>query len=211
MNSTVSRMNSKPPPLPSRPPRSSLSRRNKLLIGLALFSPVVFGVLIVLRIFGLICPYSVPTGSMSPAVSAGDHVMMEDFTYLFRQPRRGDIVVFKSEGVDLLSPHTRYIKRVAGEPGERVRLANDHLFISDKLMVLSNDFGEISYGMPPVPAVFLPPVQTNVTVPDGCYFLIGDRATNSLDSRYFGAVPRQNITGRIWFCYWPPNRMGLVK
>jgi signal peptidase I len=139
---------------------------------------------------------------------------MEDFTYQFRQPRRGDIVVFKSDGIALLTPPSRYIKRVAGQPGERVRLSDDRLFINDKLTILSNDFGRITYEAPVFPpgvAFRMFSTQTNVTVPDATYFLLGDEATNSYDSRFFGCVPRENITGRIWLCYWPPERVGLVK
>lgn len=207
-------MNATPPPLASQPPHISSNRRVQLVVGLALISTVVVGTLVVLRIFGLICPYSIPTGAMTPSVSAGDHVIMEGITYLFRQPHRGDIAVFKSEGITALAPHTSYIKRVAGEPGERIRLSDDQLYVNDKLTVLTNGFGGITYGMPRLPQGVAPrifPTQTNLIVPDGCYFLLGDRATNSFDSRFFGSIARRNITGRIWFCYWPPQRVGFVR
>ena len=198
--------NTKPPSQLPSPSRNSLDFRIKLLIGLALIPTIFFGTFVGLRIFGLICPYSVPTGAMTPAVSAGDHVLMEGVSYLFRQPRRGDIVVFKTDDLIMLHPNQLYIKRVVGEPNEHVRLSGDRLFISDKLTVLSNDFGKITYGMPQIS-----PTQTNVIVPDSSYFVLGDEATNSYDSRFFGSVPRANITGRIWFCFWPPQRMGLVR
>lgn len=55
------------------------------------------------------------------------------------------------------------------------------------------------------------PSQTNGIVADDSYFVLGDEATNSYDSRFFGSVLRMIITGRIWFCYWPAQRIGLLK
>jgi len=197
-----------PPPLPKLP-RSSISGRSKLLIGLALVPACLVGALILLRICGLVRPFSVPTGAMTPAVSAGDHIMMEGMTYLSRQPRRGDIVVFKTDGIASLPPATIYVKRVAGEPGDHLRISEGKLFINDKRVSLSNAVGGIAYDLPPRTGAFSP--QTDVTVPSGCYFVLGDNSTNSFDSRFWGSVPRGNIIGRVLFCYWPPQRVGGVK
>jgi signal peptidase I len=107
-----------------------------------------------------------------------------------------------------LPPGERYVKRVAGEPGDRLDLSNGWLLINDRPVALSNAWGRIAYNSSPyMPA----PITTNVTVPAGGYFVLGDHATNSLDSRFFGSVSRRNIIGRIWFCYWPPQRIGGVK
>jgi signal peptidase I len=139
---------------------------------------------------------------------------MENFTFQFREPRRGDIVIFKNEGIGTLDPGApgmHYAKRVAGEPRDHVFLSNDVLFINEKLTVISNDFGPADYRMPSVPGEVMLSVLNDVTVPDGSYFLLGDNGTNSYDSRMYGSVPRKNITGRVWICYWPPERMGLVR
>jgi signal peptidase I len=146
---------------------------------------------------------------MTPAVSAGDHIMMEGITFLSRQPRRGDIVVFKTDGIATLPPATIYLKRVAGEPGDHVRISGGKLFVNDKQVSLSNAIGEIAYDLPPSAATFSP--QTDVTVPSGYYYVLGDNSTNSFDSRFWGSVPRGNIIGRVSFCYWPPERVGGVK
>jgi len=202
-------MNSKaPPPLPQPPPASS-GRRDKLLIGIALIPAIFMGALILSRCFGLVRPFYVPTGAMKPAVSGGDHVAMENMTFLIRDPHRGDIVAFKSDGIALLTPSTLYIKRIAGEPGDHLKLSNGQLFINDKLVILSNASGRIVYDAPPHAEQFS--LNTNATIPDGCYFLLGDNATNSLDSRFWGSIPRNNIVGRIVFCYWPAQRVGRVK
>lgn len=145
---------------------------------------------------------------MAPAVSAGDSVVMEGLTFLVRRPRRGDIVVFKSRHIEGLPPGF-YIKRVAGVPGEHLAISDGKLFIDDKLVILSNDEGQIVYDAPPHSELFS--LQTNVVVQDDCYYLLGDNSTNSFDSRYFGSVPGGEIQGRVVFCFWPPSRMGIVR
>ena len=189
--------------------RISLSRRSKLVIGVALVPAFFVGTLIVLRLLGLLRSFSVPTGAMTPAVSAGDHVIMEGMTFLARKPHRGDIVVFRTDGIDSLPSATLYIKRVAGEPGDHLQISEGKLFVNDKRVAVSNAMGEIIYDMPPHNEMFS--ATTNVIVPDRCYFVLGDNSTNSLDSRFWGSVPQKNIIGRILFCYWPPERVGGVK
>ena len=186
-----------------------MSRRSKLLIALALVPACFVGALIVLRICGLVRPFSVPTGAMTPAVSAGDRVMMEGVTFVARHPRRGDVVVFRTDGIASLPPATFYVKRIAGEPGDHLRISEGKLFVNDKQTSLSNAVGQIVYAFPPGAGTFSP--KTDLTVPDGCYFVLGDNSTNSFDSRFWGSVPRRNVIGRVWFCYWPPERTGGVK
>lgn len=197
-----------PPPLLHRT-RASLSRRDKLIIGLAFIPAFVFGALVVLRISGLVRPCFVPTGGMTPAISAGDHIMTEGMTFLVRKPRRGEIVILRTDGVASLPPAQFYVERVAGEPGDHLRISEGRLFINDKQVALSNAVGEIVYDPPP--GAEESSLQTDLTVPDDCYFVLGDNSTNSLDSRFWGCVPRGNIVGRVSFCYWPPQRAGGVK
>jgi len=186
-----------------------MSARSKLLIGLAILPACFVGALIMLRLCGFVRPFSIPTGAMTPAVSAGDHVMMEGMTYIARAPRRGDVVVFRTDGIAALPPATFYVKRVAGEPGDHLRISEGKLFVNDKQLSLSNSMGEIVYLLPPMAGTLAR--KTDLTVPDGSYFVLGDNSTNSLDSRFWGSVPRGNIIGRVSFCYWPPPRIGGVK
>jgi signal peptidase I len=185
-----------------------MTKRIKFLIILAIIPAIIFFSLIVCRLFGLIIPFGIPSGSMKPAVSSGDHVIMEGFSYLFRKPRQGDIVVFHGPDYPTMSPNTSYDKRIVGEPGEHLQIAGGKLFINDKQIILSNLDGQITY-FPPH-GNFQPSI-TNLIIPTNQYFLVGDNSTNSLDSRYFGCVPRNDIRGRIWFCYWPPQRISFVK
>jgi len=198
-----------PPPLPLAA-RSSMRRGDKVLVGVALVPAGIIVALIVLRICGLMRPFGVPTGAMTPAVSPGDHFMMEGISFLSRQPRRGDIVIFKTDGIDSLPPpSTLYVKRVAGEPGDHLRISEGKLFVNDRQVSLSNEAGEIIYDPPPLTAGLS--IQTDVKVPNSCYFVLGDNSTNSFDSRFWGSVPRGNIIGRVSFCYWPIQRAGTIK
>src|SRR5690348_4132479 len=114
-------------PVPESP-KAMLSRRSKLLLALGCLPALCFVILIILRLCGLLRPFSVPTGAMTPAVSPGDHIMMEGFTFLRRQPCRGDIIVFKTDGIAMLPPGQFYVKRIAGEPGDHVQISEGKLF-----------------------------------------------------------------------------------
>jgi signal peptidase I len=160
--------------------------------------------------FGLIQLLSVPTGSMTPAIAPGDHVLKNGFVYLVRRPRRGDIVVYRTVGIPALPQGEIYCKRVVGVPGDVLRLNAGDFYVNDKCVVLSNAQGRINYPFMPR-SLYLASSNDTFTVPPDQYFTVGDNAINSYDSRMYGAVPARNITGRIVFCYWPPGRAGGVK
>jgi len=150
---------------------------------------------------------------MAPAVSPGDHVFMEGVSFFFSKPKRGDIVVFKVDQIKMMTtqpPGTLYMKRVAGLPGERVRITDGKLYINDQPVVLKNKAGEIPY-VTMTAGRFLPEQDVTITVPDAHYFFLGDASTNSYDSRFWGCVPATEIQGQIAFCYWPPSNVGLIK
>ncbi len=196
-----------PPLLQSR--SAAANQRTRVLIGSAVVVGALLISLFILRMLGLIRPFSVPTGAMTPTVSPGDHVMMEKFTFLARKPRRGDIAVFKTDGIASLPLATIYAKRIAGEPGDRVRLADGQLYIDDQITTLSNAHGAIAYHAPLGMESRIS--NTNLTVPAGHYYVLGDNSGNSADSRFWGFVPAENILGRVVFCYWPPSRVGEVR
>src|SRR5436189_5559529 len=133
-------MSNPAPPLLPGTKRSALDGRSKLLIGLAVVGGVFLVALVLLRAVGLVRPFSVPTRAMAPAISPGDHIMMEGFTFWARKPRRGDVAVFKTDGIDGIAPSQAaaiYVKRVAGEPGDRLRISDGKLYINDQHVALS--------------------------------------------------------------------------
>ena len=196
-------------PKPPAAVHPRLSGPARWLIGLGLVPATLFTALIVLRSLGLARPFLVPTAAMAPAISPGDHVFMEGLTYLRRPPRRGEVIVFETEGIATLPQDQLFVMRATGEPREQVGISAGDLYIDGKVVTLSNAMGRITYALPSRSVLF--DAQTNTSVPAGHYFVLGDNSTNSLDSRYWGCVPRRNIRGRISFCYWPPQRMGFVK
>ncbi|PKO21616.1 MAG: signal peptidase I [Chloroflexi bacterium HGW-Chloroflexi-1] len=133
--------------------------------------------------------------SMQPGLHTDERLVVEKLSYRFHGPRRGDVVVLHdpSGGSELL------IKRVIGLPGERVTIADDHVFIDGTPLVepyLDQDTqgGGRSWLMPPLHV-----------------FVMGDNRGASRDSRVFGAAPLDQIIGHALFRYWPIDRIGLVR
>lgn len=219
-------------------------------------------------IFGrhLIRTFQMPTHSMETTLMPGDRVVAQTCAYWFGQPKRGDIVVFKTDGIDapMLPKGQYYVKRIAGLPGEKLEIKDGRLLVNDHLIsmpaVLAKDhFTPFSPGpcsisttntfaiptdhyflvgnnatnsydgrnFGPIPretailakAHFTPfspglsSISTTNTfvIPADRYFVVGDNATNSYDSRYFGPIPRQNIYGKITKIYWPLSRSGDIQ
>lgn len=135
----------------------------------------------------------VPTGSMETTVMAGDRIFVNRLSYVFGEPGRGDIVTFiyPDDG------QTLYLKRVMGLPGETIQGKNGIIYIDGE--VLEKDFTqEVSY------EDFGP-----YTVPDGCYFMMGDNRNDSWDSRYWEHtfVEKEEIIGKAVVSYFPHPRV----
>jgi signal peptidase I len=114
--------------------------------------------------------------------------------YLFGGPQRGDIVVFRSP----VQPDKDFIKRVIGVPGDTIEIRGGQVYVNDQPI----DEPYIRDRTP-----YLVPRQT---VPPGHYYVLGDNRPNSSDSHVWGLVPAENIIGRAWVSYWPPNLWGVV-
>jgi signal peptidase I len=165
---------------------------------------------VTLRAIGLIRPFYMPTGEMVPAISIGDHVLMEGFTFRSRKPQRGDVVVFSTDKPgEALDPGT-YIMRIAGLPGDTLRLDDGKLVVNDKVVNFTNVAGKIHYEALPE-ATYLNAKDETVTVPEGSYFMLGDNTNASKDSRFWGFLPINRVLGKVSFCYWPASRAKAVK
>lgn len=149
----------------------------------------------------LLEPFYIPSASMEPTLHGcpgcqPDRVLVEKITYRFRDPKRGEIVVFdRPAGVP--ASDARLIKRVIGLPGETVSGHDGSVWIGDRRL-------EEPYVNPACggTAAFDP-----VVVPSDSYFLMGDNRCDSLDSRYFGPVAKSHLTGRALLIVWPLRRM----
>lgn len=142
--------------------------------------------------------FIVPTGSMLETIQLNDRVWSEKVTYRFRAPEYGEIVLFdhpEEEGVTLL-------KRVIATEGQTVDLVDGKVVVDgvalDEPYVLGKPTYPLDKHSAKVGTIMYPYV-----VPEGHVWLMGDNRTNSLDSRYYGAIPVSTIHARAFCTYWP--------
>src|SRR2546423_15688048 len=151
------------------------------------------------------------------AVDTGDQVFVDKFSYNFVKPHRGNVFVFRTKNIQEIGDQTQfYIKRLAGLPGDRLRIQPPQLYANGKIAqgygferVMGAKDGYRGYG--PGHLVLSDPTKT-YQVPVHAYFAIGDNSYNSFDSRWWGPVPEPNLVGRGLFVYWPfiPH-WGLIR
>lgn len=139
--------------------------------------------------------------SMEPTLSVGDRFFMNRVVYKLSSPKRGDIIVFRTNASDDAALH---IRRVIGLPGETVQIRDGQIYIDGELYDESRDFPEITN-----PGL----AENGVSLKAGEYFVLGDNRNNSEDSRYanIGMVKKRYIVGKIWFTCFPFEKIGLMK
>jgi signal peptidase I len=185
-------------------------------------------VTILLLLFGtttLVQAFVIPTGSMEDTLLIGDHLLVDKLTYAppgaiskyllpYQPVERGDIIVFRYP-IDIKQT---FVKRVIGVPGDRLRIANKQVYLNGKSLEEPYKYHKTDYmdsyrdTFPSDPNVRLyEPAQEmlennvqngEVVVPPDSYFAMGDNRDSSLDSRYWGFVPRENIIGKPLIIYW---------
>ncbi|MGA8153535.1 MAG: signal peptidase I [Terriglobales bacterium] len=169
--------------------------------------------------------FQIPSESMENTLLIGDYLLVDKLRYgggnisdhfiPYRQVRRGDVVVFHYPVI----PAQHFVKRVVGVPGDHVRLIKGQVFVNGN--PLTEPYVIHSSSIPDVyrdgfPQLMDVPGETanwagqmkkwvedkQLIVPEGFYFVLGDNRDESLDSRYWGFVPRENIIGRPLLIYW---------
>ena len=139
--------------------------------------------------------------SMEPTISVGDRYFMNRVIYRVSSPKRGDVIVFRTNASDDAALH---IRRVIGLPGETVHIVDGQILINGETYKEGRDFPVISNpGMASSP----------VTLESGEYFVLGDNRNNSEDSRYgsIGKVNKKYITGKLWFKLFPVKSIGFFE
>jgi len=148
----------------------------------------------------LIQPFYVKGASMEPNFYDHEYLIIDEISYRFNEPQRGDIVVFKYPK----DPKQYFIKRVIGLPGEKIKIDNSSIFINGTRL------NEVY--LPDTMETVLPlRGYGDVTLAGDEYFLLGDNRSQSLDSRIFGPVKREFIIGRTWIRGWPFNRVTIFN
>ncbi|MDR3601232.1 MAG: signal peptidase I [Desulfosporosinus sp.] len=157
---------------------------------------IAFALSWVLRTF-VIEARKIPTGSMLPTIQLNDRVIVDKIFFKeFGHLSLGDIIVFRPPP----SAHATedFIKRIVGLPGDKLEIRNHITYVNDKPLSepYVTDQSKNNFGP--------------VVVPADSVFVMGDNRNNSDDSRVWGFLPIQNITGRTLFRYWPLDHIGAL-
>ena len=185
-------------------------------------------VTIILLLFGtttLVQAFVIPTGSMEDTLLIGDHLLVDKLAYAPPGPitkyllpyeaiKRGDIIVFRYP-VDI---RQTFVKRVIGVPGDHIRLENKVVWLNGHKLNEPYKYNKTDYfdsyrdNFPGDPNMHIAEAAQemlannvqggDVVVPPNHYFAMGDNRDSSLDSRYWGFVPRENIIGKPLIIYW---------
>jgi signal peptidase I len=159
-----------------------------------IIAPVLLGIAVFALFHITIGSFKVYGTSMLPTVEEGEYIMVSKAAYFFKEPQRGDIIVFDSPQ----DSRTDLIKRIIALPGDTVEIRDG------KVIVNGTPVAE-PYTLEPPNYLVLPE-----EIPAGHYFVLGDNRNNSSDSHRGWTVPRQNIVGKTWITYWPPYRWRLI-
>ena len=191
------------------------------LIELVMIVAVALGLALGIQAF-LVKPFRIPSESMVPTLEINQRVLVDRFTpKVGNEYHSGDIVVFKPpKGADLNTcgvqapdnqpcpkptpdkSDTNFIKRIVGEPGDRLSVRGGHVYIDGKLQ--NESFARFSQDCPTCN------MEKEMTVPDDHYFMMGDNRGASADSREWGPVPKKWIIGNAFATYWPPSKIGTL-
>jgi signal peptidase I len=211
------------PTKPASPPAADTVHRTSIAEWAVTILILLFGTSMIAQ------PFVIPTSSMHNTLYTGDHLIVDKIAYApggsiskhilpYEDVKRGDIIVFRHPTLIVVD----YVKRVIGVPGDHIKLINKVVYLNGKPLVepyaihLDNSLpyrdnfplGEVDYaGDPKMAERAAEMLRDNVVngelvVPQGSYFAMGDNRDNSLDSRYWGFVPRENITGKPLIIFW---------
>jgi signal peptidase I len=161
----------------------------------------------------IVNPYRIPSSSMEPTLHCvvpgggcladdfSDRVLANRLVYRFKEPERGDVIVFDTPELaeERCGAGGTFVKRLIVLPGERWRMENGFVFVNGKRLV--EPYVE--------PARRGSDTRPETVVEEGHYVMLGDNRSGSCDSRTWGPVPRDNLIGRVFAVYWPPNRVSI--
>lgn len=171
--------------------------RGKTIIVIVTSGTAILMSAIIIAISFIFVPLVITGHSMDPTIMHGDRILVSKLTYKFREPRRGDVISFKIGW-------KRLVKRIVGVPGDVIEVRNGLIYrngkaaVHDPSMILhSRNLSRRSYG----PRM----------VQDRHVFVMGDNRFLSMDSRDFGMIPYQDITGKAVLVYFPPRWIGELR
>ena len=159
---------------------------------------VIIALVIVIPIrYFLFQPFIVKGQSMEPNFEDSNYLIVDELSYRFRDPQRGEVVVFRYPR----NVSQRFIKRIIGLPGEKIEIEAGVVMVNGKIL------DESKY--------LLLGVQTSgdiqISLDENEYFVLGDNRISSFDSRQWGTLPRKNIIGRVYFRAWPITDLTKIE
>ena len=142
--------------------------------------------------------FKIPSGGMAPSLLAGDHFIVNKLAYQTQKPGRGDVIVFKYPEDESL----RFVKRIIGLPGDKVEIRDKIVHLNGQ--ILRRDDYPVQHVDPKIIQKAINPRDSMgpVIVLDDSYFVLGDNRDQSLDSRFWGFVRRDQIIGKTSIIYW---------
>ncbi len=150
-----------------------------------------------------------PLGPVGPTGSDG-RLLIQRTVYWFAEPARGHIVVFRPDGLTNTVSGYPHLRRVVGLPGEVIHFREGRLEVNGQVVAHPPVFNRLRYTSTLALSNLLG-VAESFRVREGCYFVAGDHAAISLDSRHYGPVPRSNLIGRATQIIWPLSRVGNLE
>lgn len=162
---------------------------------------VVVSLLIILPIrYFIVQPFFVRGESMHPSFGDKDYLIIDELSYRFSQPQRGEVVVFRFPQ----DPSQYYIKRIIGLPGETIEIKNGEVTVYNRANPAGFALKE-TYLIEPTPG------EVKIKLDDNEYFVLGDNRDASSDSRRWGPLSQHLIIGRAWLRIWPFNEAHAIR
>jgi len=184
--------------------RKSPNREEVLSFFWEVVKIVVISLVIIIPVrYYLFQPFFVKGASMEPTFNDGDYVLIDEISYSFRDPQRGEVMIFRSP-----QDHSQFfIKRVVGLPGEQIQIKDNGVFIYNKQNPEGITLDETEYLDPNTQTLG----NLRINIDDNEYFVLGDNRLHSSDSRLWGGVNRSLITGRVLLRAWPFNKIAKFE
>lgn len=180
---------------------SIIKRIGSFFLDIIEVAVIALAIFVIVYLF-LFQPHQVRGNSMYPNFHDNEYLLTDKISYRFSQPKRGDVIIFKAPR----NEEYEYIKRIIGLPGEKIRISRGKVYIDNQVVdesyLPSEYFTQGGSSLPENQTLF---------IENDKYFVLGDNRSHSSDSRDWGSVPRENIIGKAWFKYWPPENIGIVE
>jgi signal peptidase I len=159
----------------------------------ALYAVVVA---LLLRVF-VLAAYEIPSHSMEETLLPGDYIIVSKLAYVFRDMQRGDIITFKYRDTVNGDRHELFVKRIVGLPGDTLQFTPDGIIVNGTPLLTPPEAK-----IPTSPLLPTMKSGARIVVGKDSVFVVGDNRRNSFDSRYWGGVSLEDITGTPLFIYW---------